>query len=163
MLQKLWDAKVTRFLSVGLFNTLFDLTILNALVFFGHLPVLAANLVSASVSMTVSYFLNHHIVFRSKEDHSIVKFVHFFAVTGTGILAIQSLVIYSATHLLAHQNVVVGNLIHVLPLGNLSIRAFDLNVAKILAVLVAMTWNFTLYHLVIFKKPSEKFDDDILL
>lgn len=163
MLKRLWSVKITRFLSVGIFNTLFDLAILNALVFLGNLPILLANLISASISMTGSYFLNHHIVFRSKEEHSIVKFVHFFAVTGTGILAIQSLVIHTVTHILAYHDATITSLISILPLGDMSARAFDLNVAKILAVLTAMTWNFTLYHFVIFRKPNEKMDEDILL
>jgi putative flippase GtrA len=162
MLKKIWAFKITRFLCVGVFNTLFDLTILNTLVFVGHLPVIAANLISASTSMTVSYFLNHHIVFRSKEKHNISRFVRFFAVTGLGILAIQSLIIYLMTHLLGHERPTVVSLIRHLHLA-LSAKAFDLNVAKLLAVLVAMVWNFIIYHFVIFNKDSKQLDEDVLL
>src|SRR5881396_313203 len=101
MLKRLWEVKLTRFLAVGSFNTLFDLAILNTLVFIFKVPVLVANLISASTSMTVSYFLNHHIVFRSREEHSFKKFVHFFTVTGVGILGIQTLVIYVVIKLLS--------------------------------------------------------------
>ncbi len=163
MLKKMWDVKLTRFASVGVFNTLFDISILNTLVFFVHAPIVAANLVSASLSMTVSYFLNHRIVFRSKETHSFKRFIHFFAVTGIGILGIQSLVIYSVTHFLGHHEAGVTNIIHSLHLGSLSAKAFDLNVGKILAVGTAMTWNFMIYHFVIFRKADETLDEDVLL
>ena len=163
MLKRLWNVKVTRFAAVGVFNTLFDISMLNTLVFFGHVPYIAANLVSASISMTVSYFLNHRIVFRSQEKHSLVRFTHFFAVTGIGILAIQSLVIYIVTHLLSHERNTVVSIINDLHASHLSVRAFDLNVAKIAAVLIAMTWNFLIYHFVIFKTPNETPDADVLL
>lgn len=164
MLKKLWDVKVTRFLAVGVFNTLFDITILNTLVFLFSAPVVAANLVSASISMTASYFLNHHIVFRSKESHNLQRFVHFFLVTGIGILGIQSLIIYAVTHALSHQASLVDSITHTLRFTHLNADAFELNVAKVCAVLIAMVWNFTIYHFVIFKKNGDQAsDEDVLL
>jgi len=111
--------------------------------------------------MAVSYFLNHHIVFRSKEKHSVMRFVHFFAVTGLVILAIQSLVIYLMTHFLAHEHSAVVSLLRHLHIA-LSAKAFDLNLAKLLAVLVAMIWNFLIYQFVILNKNSKQSDDDVL-
>lgn len=164
MLKLIWDVKLFRFACVGVFNTLFDLTMLNFLVFLGHLPIIFANLISASVSMTVSYVLNHRVVFRSKDKQSLTKFVHFFVITGVGILGIQTLVIYGVTHGLAHQQALVATLLDALPAHGLSVKAFELNIAKLLAVAVAMTWNFMMYQLVIFKKTSQEVSDsDILL
>jgi putative flippase GtrA len=163
MLQKIWSIKLTRFLCVGVFNTLFDLSILNSLVFLGHVPVLLANLISASTSMSVSYFLNHHIVFRSGEKHSVNRFVRFFVVTGFGILAIQTCVIYLITHLLAHQSHAVTSVETSLHITKLSVKAFELNLAKLIAVLVAMAWNFIIYHFVVFKSHSQSPDQDVLL
>lgn len=163
MLKKIWSVKLARFATVGVFNTCLDLTILNTLVFVFGLPYILANLFSASTSMTVSYFLNHHIVFRkSKEEHSLAKFIHFFVVTGIGILGIQSLVIYGVTHLLKNDSNSITHSLHSIGLG-LSARAFELNVGKILAVLVAMIWNFAIYHYVIFKTKEQAPDNDILL
>lgn len=151
-------------MAVGVFNTLFDITILNTLVFLFNTPIVVANLISASISMTASYFLNHHIVFRSKESHNLVRFIHFFLVTGIGILGIQTIIIYAVTHLLAHQVSLVESITHTLRFTHLTTDAFDLNVAKVCAVLVAMIWNFTIYHFVIFKKnKNQKSDEDVLL
>jgi putative flippase GtrA len=162
MLKKIWGMKLARFLTVGIFNTLFDITMLNSLVFLGHIPYVAANLISASISMTVSYFLNHRIVFKHQERQSLVQYLHFFAVTGIGILGIQSLVIYAMTHFLGHHRALVTSLIHSLHVATLTPAAFDLNVGKVAAVLIAMAWNFTVYHFVIFKKPSDGLDDELL-
>lgn len=158
MFKKLWESKVTRFATVGVFNTLFDLSMLNFLAFVVHLPYLVANLISASISMTVSYFLNHHIVFRHKEEHSLKKFVYFFAITGTGILAIQSIVIYVVMQILTPHYNTVNQLIHDTHLEQFSVHAFDLNIAKIIAVLVTMTWNFLLYRFLVFKHSEEPAD-----
>ncbi len=163
MLKKIWDLKLARFASVGIFNTIFDTSMLNILVFVFHVPLLVGNLISASISMSTSYFLNHRLVFRSKESHTLKKFLHFFAVTGVGILGIQSLVIYLVTHILKHQHALVASIVNFLPFRHLTIDIFDLNVAKICAVLVAMTWNFAIYHFVIFKRSSEQPDEDVLV
>ena len=163
MLKRLWAVKLTRFLSVGIFNTLFDLSILNVLVFFVHLPALVANLISASTSMSVSYFLNHHIVFRHTESHSFKKFAHFFAVTGIGILGIQTLVIYLVTHFVGPHDTSLTHTLRHLGFRHITGRVVDLNVAKLLAVLTAMTWNFMIYHFVIFKKADGELDEDVLL
>jgi putative flippase GtrA len=150
MTKILWDIKVFRFACVGIINTVTDLTILNTLVFVFHAPAIPANLVSASISITLSYFLNHHIVFRSPEKRSLKRFAHFFAITGFGILAIQSLVIYIVIHILDHHQSGVTHLVAHLHL-HLSNKAFDLNFGKILAIVITMIWNFLAYHFFIFK------------
>jgi putative flippase GtrA len=162
MLQKLWGKKLARFLMIGVCNTSVDLAILNCLVFFAHFPAIVANLISASISTTTSYFLNHHFVFRSKEKHSLKLFGRFFAVTGVGILGIQSLVIYIVTHLLKPHHILVQNIINSIHISSLSVKAFDLNVAKLTAVLIALIWNFMIYHFIVFKTPSNELDEDLL-
>jgi putative flippase GtrA len=163
MLKKIWSVKLTRFLCVGISNTLLDLTILNSLVFLGHLPYLIANLISASISISSSYFLNHHLVFRSQDEHSLARFFHFFIVTGVGILGIQTLMIYLVKHLLSHHRSTVLSIVHDLPVVHLSVNAFDLNVGKLVAVVIAMGWNYTIYQFVIFSKHGEATDVDVLL
>src|SRR5579884_76966 len=164
MLKRLWGIKLTRFAAVGVFNTLFDISMLNTFVFVFHIPYVAANLISASISMSASYFLNHHIVFRHKEEHSVAKICPFFCSTGIGILGIQSLMIYAVTHLLQPHHSTIASLIRTLHIfSHLGVRGFELNVAKICAVLAAMVWNFTIYHFVIFKQPDDMIEGDIVL
>jgi putative flippase GtrA len=146
MTKKLWELKIFRFLCVGVINTVIDLTILNILAFIFHIPALIANLFSASISISFSYFLNHHLVFRINEDHSVKKFVRFFAVTGFGILAIQSLVIYLVVHLLRAHRVSVKHFLSGIHL-HISPQVFELNTGKIIAIIIAMAWNFKFLRL----------------
>ncbi|HEV2402959.1 MAG TPA: GtrA family protein [Candidatus Saccharimonadales bacterium] len=154
-LKVIWQVKVIRFMSVGAINTATDITLLNIFALAFHIPTLIANLMSASISISMSYFLNHHIVFRSIDKHSWTKFAHFFILTGFGILAIQTLVIYSITHLLAHHLIAVSQFELAMGLRSLSVRAFTLNIAKLLAVVVAMIWNFCMYHFIIFRNKKD--------
>jgi putative flippase GtrA len=102
-------------------------------------------------------------VFRSAEEYSLRRFIHFFLVTGTGILVIQTLVIYGVTHLLSHQQAAVVSIVDALPFKHLTPAIFDLNVAKLTAVLTAMAWNFTIYHFFIFNDKTNKDAEDAVL
>jgi putative flippase GtrA len=153
MLQKIWRAKLTRFVMVGIFNTCFDLSIFNSLVFFLKLPPLVANLISASIGISVSYFLNHYFVFRHKHPPSYARFFYFLTITGIGIVAVQSLSIILVTHLLGEKdNFIVSAVQHLNP--SMTAKYVNLNFAKLCAVLIAMWWNFCLYHFIVFKKKD---------
>ncbi|OUD84918.1 GtrA-like protein [Clavibacter michiganensis subsp. michiganensis] len=78
MTRLLADRRV-RFLVAGLLNTALDFVLLNALILAAHMPVLAANLISVTVGITISYFLNHFFVFRHGEAVTIGRFLKFFA------------------------------------------------------------------------------------
>lgn len=155
LIETAWEKKIIRFACIGIINTLVDFTILNILVTLFSIEPLIANLISASTSISISYFLNHHIVFRSDKRHTIKSFFHFFVVTGLGILIIQSIVIFSVLHVL-DGNTYFGYIYKSLRLTQISIKTVSLNIAKICAVLVAMIWNYTIYHLVIFKTEESK-------
>jgi putative flippase GtrA len=155
MFQKIWEHKLVRFAAVGGFNTLLDLTILNILVLIVGLPTVVGNLISASICITISYFLYHRLVFRSKEPHSIKLFVHFFLVTGVGILVLQSLMIALVTHILGHKEIGVNHLLSFAHVHPLKTSFINLNVAKLCAVAVGLVWNYCLYHFVIFKTHNE--------
>lgn len=154
LVKAVWDKKVIRFASIGVINTLIDITILNSLVYFFALTPLLANLISASISISLSYFLNHHLVFRSDKSHSIKSFAHFFLVTGLGILVLQSIVIFLLIQLLGTRGVGVNYALKSVGITQISTKVINLNIAKICAVLVTMIWNFAFYHFVIFKKDE---------
>jgi putative flippase GtrA len=156
IINKLWQHKVVRFGCVGVVNTLTDLTLLNIFVFGFGLKVLVGNLFSASISIVMSYFLNHAIVFRREHNMSLRLFLKFITVTGLSILVVQSVVIYSFEH------VFTLSLIRSLVGSGLSdhARFLQVNGAKVTAVLFGMIWNFALYHFVVFRHPKEAPDID---
>lgn len=154
MALKFWNSRIARFLLVGVFNTTLDLIILNSLVFYIKLPALVANLFSATTSISVSFFLNHYFVFKTNKAPTYSRFFYFFAVTGIGILVVQSLVILLITHLLGSRDTGLSSALSKLTHHSTSTKFINLNIAKLCAVLVAMCWNFCLYRLVIFKETD---------
>ncbi|HVA11225.1 MAG TPA: GtrA family protein, partial [Candidatus Dormibacteraeota bacterium] len=156
-LNKLWQHKVIRFGCVGVVGTLTDLTLLNIFVFGFGLNILVGNLFSASISITMSYFLNHAIVFRREYEISLRLFLKFITITGLSILVVQTVVIYSFEHIftIARLHAMFGN-----ELSSVRTRFLQVNGAKATAVLFGMTWNFVLYHFVVFRHPKEAPDID---
>lgn len=151
MIKKLWGNKVFRFITIGVINTVTDITILSVLVFGFGLKEIIANIISASISITLSYFWNHYVVFRHHNKVTPKLFIKFFVITGFGVLGIQELIIYVIQHNISIHNVMnATNLSH-----TLSKIILDLG-TKLLAVAVSMVWNFILYTQAIFKEEKEE-------
>ncbi|HSX00444.1 MAG TPA: GtrA family protein [Patescibacteria group bacterium] len=151
---KFWRYRVVRFACVGVFNTLLDLTILNALVFIFDLKVLVANTISASISVVISYFLNHAIVFQKQHKMTVRLFLKFITVTGLSILLVQSVVIYAAEHF-----VTTSEIVRLTGFSDAHAKFVQVNGAKAVAVLLGMAWNFALYHLVVFRHSDAQKTD----
>ena len=148
LLRKFWERKVIRFLVVGCFNTAFDIILLLTILKVFNWPPLVANSLSVSIAITVSYFLNHRIVFRQTGGYSLHKYVRFFLVTGLGVILIQDLVIYLVTDKLW----VIDKTSTVMVFRHAtSSRTIELLGAKLTAVLVGLTWNFLLYKYIVFR------------
>lgn len=146
-IKKSWERKIIRFLAVGCFNTAFDIGLLLTFVKRFNWPPLAANSLSVSIAVTVSYFLNHRIVFREKDGYSLRKYVRFFLVTGLGVILIQDVVIYFVTDRLwviseSRLFSVLGHTLH--------LKTAELVGAKLSAVLVGLAWNYLLYKYIVF-------------
>lgn len=157
--QKLWDRKISRFLVVGLFNTALDFTLLNIMVELLGFHVLVANTISVSVGITVSYFLNHHIVFRHPERPSPKNYARFFAITGFSVLFIQNVVIYVVTKVVTVNE---ASAVHMLGY-DISAKTIEVNLAKAVAVLTGMVWNFLLYKYVIFRIQGDEAEPENIL
>src|SRR4051812_16047664 len=97
--KRLWEKRVVRFACVGVANTLTDTAILNLLVFALGMQVVVANVFSASISIVLSYFWNHFIVFQKEHPMNVRSFVKFILVTGASVIIVQSAVIYLVQHI----------------------------------------------------------------
>ncbi len=160
MVKRLWSQKLVRFFVAGCFNTLFDITLL--LVFYKviGLPELVANTMSISMAITVSYFLNHRIVFRYQKNYSFKNYLKFFAITGFSTIVIQDAVIYVSVHKLW----VVGKGTTRLIGLEVSLKTLELLGAKIVGVLIGMVWNFLLYKYLVFRhtKKTDEADEYVI-
>ena len=122
-----------RFGLIGAANTLVDVVGFTGLCLLG-LPAVAANLVSTSVGMALSFTLNRRFTFRAGSDTPVRQVVSFLLVTVTGLWVLHPVVIAAVSA--------------ALPVGLPAVLAVAL--PKLAAVGVGLVWNFALYDRVVF-------------
>ena len=162
---RIWKIKFARFVVVGVFNTMFDLIMLNSLVGIAHLPLLLANTISVSIGITISYFLNRRFVFRvdsANDKVSLAQFLKFFAVTGLSVIVVQNSILYLFDVFVGTRDIGLHGLLGLVGLSHLSNTFINLNTAKIIAVLTGMIWNFLLYNVVVFKGGEMQLEEEVI-
>lgn len=129
-------AEKFRFALVGGFNTALDFGILFGLTALG-VDKIVANYVSTSISFIFSFFANKTFTFKAKSGNAKREFISFIIVTLIGLWILQPLVIAGVTQLFTAR-----------ALNDTTI----LLIAKLLATVVSLIWNYILYSRVVFKK-----------
>ena len=92
----LGDGAALRYVGVGVFNSLLDLGLFTLFSVALGITPLVANVMSTSITLCVSYFLNRHFVFRSNVGYARSA-VQFVTVTLFSGLVVQSGVIWLVT------------------------------------------------------------------
>lgn len=132
-------AEKIRFAIVGGANTALDFALLFIFVALG-LNSIAANYISTSIAFVFSFFVNKSFTFKSKSGNVAKQFALFLGITIIALWVIQPIVILAVTALLS-------------PLGwNESVVLF---IAKFIATLFSLVWNYILYARFVFKKTEE--------
>jgi putative flippase GtrA len=150
MLKKLWSKMAARFVVVGIINTAIDFGILNFLVFAFDLNKLAANTISVSIAMVISYMLNYSVVFRQKEQNHLKKALLFLIITAFGLWVLQNATIYIFLHWFTWPASVIKSLLELIGLDAISKDFVLLNTAKVIGTMVSMLWNFFMYRKFVF-------------
>ena len=125
--------QVIRFVIVGVLNTAIDVALLFLLTYLG-VELWLANICSTSVALLFSFVVNRSFTFKST-GNALRQLVPFLAVTLIGLWILQPLVLLGVTGLL----------------NGLWGEYMGLFVAKMLATVVSMTWNYLLYNRLVFK------------
>lgn len=129
-------AEKFRFALVGGFNTALDFGILFGLTAFG-VDKIVANYISTSISFIFSFFANKTFTFKAKSGNAKREFISFVIVTLIGLWVLQPLIITAISRLLAATT-----------LNDTTI----LLIAKLLATIVSLIWNYVFYSRVVFKQ-----------
>lgn len=129
-----------RFGLIGIINTALDFGLLFGLTNLG-LPKITANTISTSIAFIFSFFANKKYTFKSNSKNIVREIALFTIVTLFGLWVLQGTVLYTLVPILVQ-------------LG-LS-ETMSLFVAKFLATIVSLIWNYLLYSRVVFKNSSEK-------
>ena len=131
-------ADKVRFGIVGIANTALDFTILFLLVGLG-LDKIPANYISTSVSFIFSFFVNKSFTFKSKGGNLAKQFALFIVISIVALWVIQPLVILGVSSLLANTGWASWIILFI---------------AKVIATVASLIWNYIFYSRLVFKKAS---------
>lgn len=132
-------AEKVRFIIVGGANTALDFVVLFSLTAFG-LDKIVANYISTSVALIFSFFANKSFTFKHKTGNAKKQFALFLIVTIIGLWVIQPIVIWISTSALAPY---------------ITSDPINLFVAKLIATVASLIWNYFLYSRLVFKNDSK--------
>jgi len=132
-------AEKIRFAIVGGANTALDFLLLFLLVLTG-VDKIAANFVSTGVAFIFSFFVNKSFTFKSTGGNLKKQFALFILITIIALWVIQPLIILGVTALLAPLN------------WNESVVLF---VAKCIATVASLIWNYIFYSRFVFKTKEK--------
>lgn len=123
-----------RFVLVGGINTAIDFGLLFLLRSLG-LPVITSNIISTTVAFCFSFFANKKYTFKSADTNIIREILLFVAITLFGLWVLQTIVI------------------HLVTISFSGLRISDsllLFIAKLIATVASLIWNYTMYSRVVF-------------
>lgn len=137
-------AEKIRFIIVGGANTALDFAILFLLTFLG-VDKIVANYFSTGAALIFSFFANKTFTFKHKSGNAKKQFALFLIITIIGLWVIQPIIIWASTSIMAPY---IPN------------EAINLFIAKLIATVASLIWNYILYSRIVFKKlpvdPEEK-------
>lgn len=129
-------AEKARFLLVGMTNTIIDFGILFILNSLG-LPILVANIISTTTAFCFSFFANRKFTFRAIDGNLKRQIPLFIIVTLFGLWVLQTIVISLVSPVLSDLGIT---------------GALNTLVAKVVATVITLIWNYTLYSRLVFRK-----------
>jgi putative flippase GtrA len=127
-----------RFALVGGANTALDFILLFLFVNLG-VNKIVANYFSTGISLIFSFFANKSFTFKNKTGNAKKQFGIFLLVTITGLWVLQPLIIWAVTSILDSY------------VSNESALLF---IAKLIATVASLVWNYFLYSRLVFKKAT---------
>lgn len=124
--------KILKYGIVGVSNVLIDVGSFNLLLFLHVNPYIASSL-SFIIAATNSYIHNRRWTFSDGKRNVYAQYVQFMVVNATGLL---------------FNNLLIYVFLKYLWLGNLTLTT---NVAKLIAVVLVVTWNYGVSRFVVFR------------
>ena len=141
MVKQLTQYKTGRFAIVGVGATAIDFILLLTLDTLTPLPVLAANVIATFTAFCFSFVANKKYTFRMSGTSVVREMALFTAFTLFGLWVLQSIVIH-----------------WVLPITSSLAESHEiaLILAKLLATLVSLSWNYITYSRFVFVHKREE-------
>lgn len=131
-------AEKIRFVIVGGTNTALDFLLLFLFTGMGA-DKIVANYLSTSAALIFSFFANKQFTFKNTTKNAKKQFALFLIVTLIGLWVIQPIIIWIMTNALA---------------SSVTNAELNLFIAKLVATVASLIWNYLLYSRVVFKKEE---------
>lgn len=128
-----------RFAIVGGANTALDFILLFLFTAIGF-DRIVANYFSTTIALVFSFFANKQFTFKNTSKNAKKQFTLFLIITLTGLWIIQPIVIWFS-----------GNALDPYITNN----EINLFVAKLIATIASLIWNYLLYSKIVFKKDAQ--------
>ena len=130
-------AKV-RYGIVGVANTALDFILL---FLFVHLGInrIVANYFSTGIALVFSFFVNKSFTFKETDGNAKKQFIYFLIITAIGLWVIQPFIIWGVTSILDM---------------HITSAAAVLFIAKCIASVATLIWNYLFYSRVVFKEST---------
>jgi putative flippase GtrA len=142
---------VGKFGLVGILNTLIDFGIFNLAGKYLLLPAVQANIVSTTVAMIFSFFVNRQVVFKDHEKSIWHHAAGFLIITAVGLYIIQTGVIYLLAHVWRAPLEAATHIVRGLGIQIFSDEFYVRNGAKAIGTVFSLMWNYVLYKKVVFR------------
>lgn len=133
-------AEKIRFIIVGGANTALDFILLFLFTNLG-INKIVANYMSTGAALIFSFFANKEFTFRNKDGNAKKQFALFLVITLIGLWVLQPIIIWASTSLL---------------LPFIHNETLNLFIAKLIATVASLTWNYFLYSRIVFKAKAQK-------
>ena len=133
-------AQKVRFMIVGGANTALDFILLFLFTGLG-VDKIVANYFSTGISLIFSFFANKKFTFKHKTGSAKKQFALFLIITLVGLWVIQPIIIWFSTSTLTPY---------------ITSEPINLFIAKLIATVASLIWNYLLYSRLVFKKTEEK-------
>lgn len=133
----------TKFFITGVFNTTFDISVVNLLsfLFFAYTgwPLIAISTISFFTILIYSYFINRSWSFENNTKANLREFSNFTFVA-LGSFLINTTILYILTTITGAPHGIA--------------EALWINIIKLFTAIISMTWNFIAFRFFVFKKQS---------
>lgn len=133
-----------RFAMVGVANTITDFAVLLSLVAVWGMNSAAANIISTTCALAVSFVLNKKTVFRSDAPMKMREVIVFVAVTLAGIWLVQTVIMSQ----------VFGAFVMWSGAKDGMVMLLLLVIAKVIGIVAGSIWNYVWYSRVVFKRGA---------
>jgi putative flippase GtrA len=150
-MSNLLGLQLSKFIVVGVLNTLVDIIFFNIFRRFKRFSPVVASYMSSTIAMIQSYFLNRYFTFSGFGTGTGFEAIKFFVATFISIYIIHNGIVWIFTTKLLGPGKLIAKIAKKLPLINKFSDSFIRdNSAKLFAIFTSLVWNFLFYKFWVF-------------